>query len=162
MICQTHATTSLTASAIRLSTAGDEDCRAGRLEQAYSKYLQVKVSFEVILERDGVTPAALRDLRVSLGRLGDMERVGGNLDAAYARFEQQLDIYRKILALTGETPEALRDLCVSLARLGDVERARGQLDAAYGRYEQLSRRHPQDPDADRRDAPGAAGLERQP
>jgi tetratricopeptide (TPR) repeat protein len=79
------------------------------------------------------TPAAERDLSVTLTRLGDTERANGAWEAARQAYAEGLTIDRR-LARQIDSAEAQRDLSVSLNKLGDAEVAAGDWDAARQAY----------------------------
>ena len=110
---------------------GDVAAAESHLDEAVRRW-------KSILERDGESAQALRELSVSLERLGDVRCESGGLAAATAAFEESLALRRRLLEAYGESAQALRDLSVSLGRLGDVRCESGDLAAATAVFEELA------------------------
>ncbi|MCP4662420.1 MAG: hypothetical protein GY856_44040 [bacterium] len=108
----------------------------GDLAQAGRAYESMVIVSRQLLERDGETPQALRDLSVSLDKLGGVRELAADPAGASAAYEESLEIRRRILASYGETPQALRDLSVSLNKLGGVRELAADPAGASAAYEE--------------------------
>lgn len=84
----------------------------------------VELRRELVL-RHPDSPAALRDLSVSLDKVADIQRDRGQLDDALTAYTESLHLAQRILSTYGETPQALRDLSISEE---NVARTRQQLE----------------------------------
>ena len=110
----------------------------GDLAKAGRAYQRMLILSRQLLERDGETPQALRDLSVSLNKLGGVRELAGDSAGASAAYEESLEISRRILASYGETPQALRDLAFSLQKVADVNKKLGDAPGADKLLQELS------------------------
>ncbi len=135
-LAATHPTSTVSAAHAWLEQMrGDIRGALGDLGAARASYEKSLAISEQLVQLNGQSPEALRDLSVSLNKVGNIRRALGDLDAARVSYEKSLAISEQLVQLTGQSPEALRDLSISLDKVGDIRRALGDLDAARASYE---------------------------